>query len=109
MRLPQQRDRRWYESDCRAGPVGHGLNFPGAPKRTGWDKALAVREVLKFDFFFAGRAEFADEFWNQFAIMIGRSHNRSEPLDTEEAARSPNESELLVLTSRPDRSSMPTE
>src|SRR4029077_13795626 len=28
---------------------------PGATKRTGWDKALAVRELLKFDFFFAGR------------------------------------------------------
>jgi len=72
------------------------VRTPGATKRTGWDKALAVRELLKFDFFFAGRAEFADELWNEFAIMTGRSHDPSAPLDTEEAARSLNESELLV-------------
>jgi len=72
------------------------VGTPGATKRTGWDKALAVRELLKFDFFFAGRAEFADELWNEFAIMTGRSHDPSAPLDTEEAARSLNESELLV-------------
>jgi glycerol-3-phosphate O-acyltransferase len=69
---------------------------PGATKRTGWEKALAVRELLKFDFFFAGRAEFADELWNEFAIMTGRSHDPSAPLDTEEVARSLHESELLV-------------
>jgi glycerol-3-phosphate O-acyltransferase len=72
------------------------VRTPGATKRTGWDKALAVRELLKFDFFFAGRAEFADELWNEFAIMTGRSHDPSAPLDTDEAARSLNESELLV-------------
>lgn len=72
------------------------VRTPGATKRTGWDKALAVRELLKFDFFFAGRAEFADELWNEFAIMTGRSHDRNAPLDTEEAARSLKESELLV-------------
>jgi glycerol-3-phosphate O-acyltransferase len=72
------------------------VRTPGATKRTGWDKALAVRELLKFDFFFAGRAEFADELWNEFAIMTGRSHDPSAPLDTEEAAGSLNESELLV-------------
>ncbi|MGC2567063.1 MAG: 1-acyl-sn-glycerol-3-phosphate acyltransferase [Mycobacterium sp.] len=72
------------------------MRTPGATKRTGWDKALAVRELLKFDFFFAGRAEFADELWNEFAIMTGRRHDPSAPLDTEEAARSLKESELLV-------------
>jgi len=72
------------------------VQIPGATKRTGWEKALAVRELLKFDFFFAGRAEFADELWNEFAIMTGRSHDRSAPLDTEEAARGLHESELLV-------------
>jgi glycerol-3-phosphate O-acyltransferase len=72
------------------------VRMPGASKRTGWEKALAIRELLKFDFFFAGRAEFADELWNEFAIMTGRSHDRSAPLDTGEAARSLNESELLV-------------
>jgi glycerol-3-phosphate O-acyltransferase len=72
------------------------VQTPGATKRTGWEKALAVRELLKFDFFFAGRAEFADELWREFAIMTGRSHDPSAPLDTEQAARSLNESDLLV-------------
>ena len=72
------------------------VQTPGATKRTGWEKALAVRELLKFDFFFAGRDEFADELWSEFAIMTGRSHDRSAPLDTKEAERSLNESDLLV-------------
>jgi glycerol-3-phosphate O-acyltransferase len=57
---------------------------------------VAVRELLKFDFFFAGRDEFADELWRKFAIMTGRSHDPSAPLDTEEAARSLHQSDLLV-------------
>lgn len=72
------------------------MRTPGATKRAGWEKALAVRELLKFDFFFAARAEFADELWNEFAIMTQRSHDRNAPLDTGEAARSLDESELLV-------------
>ena len=72
------------------------VRTPEATKRTGWEKALAIRELLKFDFFFAGRAEFADELWNEFAIMTGRSHDRDAPLDIGEAARSLHESELLV-------------
>ena len=68
----------------------------GATKRTGWERALAIRELLKFDFFFAGRAEFADELWNEFAIMAGRSPDRDAPLDIGEAARTLHESELLV-------------
>jgi glycerol-3-phosphate O-acyltransferase len=72
------------------------VRTPGATKRTGWEKALAIRELLKFDFFFAGREEFADELWNEFAIMTGRSHDRNAPLDTGEAARSLHESDLLV-------------
>ena len=72
------------------------VQTPGATKRTGWEKALAVRELLKFDFFFAGRDEFADELWREFAIMTGRSQDPSAPLDTEEVARSLNESDLLV-------------
>jgi glycerol-3-phosphate O-acyltransferase len=72
------------------------VRTPDATKRTGWEKALAIRELLKFDFFFAGRAEFADELWNEFAIMTGRSHDRDAPLDIGEAARSLDESELLV-------------
>lgn len=69
---------------------------PESTKRTGWERALAVRELLKFEFFFAGRAEFADELWNEFAIMTGRSHDRDAPLDRAEALRSLDESELLV-------------
>ena len=72
------------------------VQTPGASKRTGWEKALAVRELLKFDFFFAGREEFADELWNEFAIMTGRSHDPNAPLDTAAAARSLHESDLLV-------------
>src|SRR6202162_6264932 len=72
------------------------VQTPGATKHTGWEKALAVRELLKFDFFFAGRDEFADELWREFAIMTGRSHDPSAPLDTKEVARSLNESDLLV-------------
>jgi len=72
------------------------VQTPGATKHTGWEKALAVRELLKFDFFFAGRDEFADELWNEFAIMTGRRHDPSAPLDTKEIARSLNESDLLV-------------
>jgi glycerol-3-phosphate O-acyltransferase len=72
------------------------VRTPAATKRTGWEKALAVRELLKFDFFFAGREEFADELWNEFAIMTGRSHDPSAPLDTDEAVRSLHESDLLV-------------
>ena len=72
------------------------MRTPEATKRTGWEKALAIRELLKFEFFFAGRAEFADELWNEFAIMTGRSPDRNAPLDIGEAARSLDESELLV-------------
>jgi glycerol-3-phosphate O-acyltransferase len=69
---------------------------PGSTKRTGWEKALAVRELLKFDFFFAGRDEFADELWREFAIMTGRSHDPNAPLDIEEATRILREGDLLV-------------
>lgn len=72
------------------------VRTPGATKRTGWETALGVRELLKFDFFFAGRDEFADELWDEFAIMTGRSHDRDAPLDTAEAARTLDESDLLV-------------
>lgn len=72
------------------------VRTPGATKRMGWEKALAARELLKFDFFFAARAEFADELWDEFAILSGRSHDPSELLDTEEAARSLHETDLLV-------------
>jgi glycerol-3-phosphate O-acyltransferase len=68
----------------------------GATKRTGWERALAVRELLKFDFFFAARAEFAEELWTEFAIMTGRPHDPDLPIDIGEAERTLNESDLLV-------------
>jgi glycerol-3-phosphate O-acyltransferase len=69
---------------------------PGATKRTGWERALAARDLLKFDFFFAGRAEFAEELWNEFAIMAGRDPDPATPVDTAAAGRLLDESDLLV-------------
>ena len=69
---------------------------PGATNRTAWDKALALRELLKFDFFFAGRDEFAAELWDEIAIMTGTGHDRSAPIAPAEAARWLGEAELLV-------------
>jgi glycerol-3-phosphate O-acyltransferase len=69
---------------------------PGATKRTGWERALAARDLLKFDFFFAGRAEFAEELWNEFAIMTGRNPDPDTPIDTAAAGRLLDESALLV-------------
>lgn len=72
------------------------VQTPGATKRTGWEKALAVRELLKFEFFFAGRDEFADELWREFEIMTGRRHDPTAPLDVDEAAATLKECDLLV-------------
>lgn len=36
-----------------------------------WQEALELRELLKFDFFFAARDEFAEELWAEAAIMAG--------------------------------------
>jgi glycerol-3-phosphate O-acyltransferase len=72
------------------------VQTPDATKRMGWEKALAVRELLKFDFFFAGRDEFAEELWHEFAIMTGRTPDPSEPLDIEEAVKTLGECDPLV-------------
>jgi glycerol-3-phosphate O-acyltransferase len=72
------------------------VQTPGAAKRTGWEKALAVRELLKFDFFFAGRDEFAEELWREFEIMTGRPRDPTAPLDIDEAAATLKECDLLV-------------
>ena len=37
--------------------------------RVAWEQALRLRELLKFDFFFAQREEFAEELWAEVAIM----------------------------------------
>jgi glycerol-3-phosphate O-acyltransferase len=72
------------------------VQTPNATKRTGWERALAVRELLKFDFFFAGREEFASELWQESEIMTGHSVDPTAPLDTEEAVQTLHRSELLV-------------
>ncbi|MEB3061919.1 1-acyl-sn-glycerol-3-phosphate acyltransferase [[Mycobacterium] zoologicum] len=72
------------------------VQTPGATKRIGWERALAVRELLKFDFFFPGRDEFAEELWHEFAIMTGRRQDPDAPINTDEAARSLHETHLLV-------------
>jgi glycerol-3-phosphate O-acyltransferase len=72
------------------------VQTPGADNRAAWDKALALRELLKFEFFFAGRDEFADELWHEFALMTGSGHDRETPLDAVEVSRCLHESELLV-------------
>lgn len=72
------------------------VQTPGSDKRTAWDKALALRELLKFEFFFAGRDEFADELWHEFALMTGSGHDRAAPLDAVEITRQLRESKLLV-------------
>lgn len=69
---------------------------PAADNRTAWERALALRELLKFEFFFAGRDEFADELWQELEIMTGRSHDRYAPLDPAEAERCLRGSDLLV-------------
>ena len=51
------------------------VQTPGAITRTGWERALEIRELLKFDFFFAGREEFAEELWQEISIMTGRSQD----------------------------------
>lgn len=72
------------------------VQTPGADNRTAWDRALSLRELLKFEFFFAGREEFADELWREFALMTGSGHDRGAPLDATEVARCLRESDLLV-------------
>ncbi|MDT5118123.1 MAG: glycerol-3-phosphate O-acyltransferase [Mycobacterium sp.] len=72
------------------------VQTPGADNRTAWDAALALRELLKFDFFFAARDEFAAELWNEFAIMTGVGHDIDAPLDPVEVSRCLQNSGLLV-------------
>jgi glycerol-3-phosphate O-acyltransferase len=69
---------------------------PQSDKRIGWERALAVRELLKFEFFFAGREEFADELWAEFEIMTGCPQDPSAPVDPAQAARSLSNSDLLL-------------
>jgi glycerol-3-phosphate O-acyltransferase len=36
-----------------------------------WDDALRLRELLKFEFFFAGREQFAKDLWAELALVNG--------------------------------------
>ncbi|MET8430934.1 1-acyl-sn-glycerol-3-phosphate acyltransferase [Nocardia sp. NPDC004860] len=57
------------------------VRTPDGDNRTGWNTALALRELLKFDFFFAGREEFAEELWDEVAIMAGAGSRRPTEVD----------------------------
>jgi glycerol-3-phosphate O-acyltransferase len=72
------------------------VQTPGATTRTAWDAALALRELLKFDFFFAGRDEFAVELWDEVAIMAGAGHQHSGEVDQTQAGQWLAHSTLLV-------------
>jgi glycerol-3-phosphate O-acyltransferase len=74
----------------------HFVQTPAADNKTAWEAALALRELLKFDFFFSGRDDFADELWREFAIMTGVGHDREAPLDVVEVSQSLEDSGLLV-------------
>lgn len=69
---------------------------PEKPKRVGWERALQVRELLKFDFFFPARDEFAQDMWSEIAIMSGREQDPEAPLHPGEAERILDHSELIV-------------
>jgi len=54
--------------------------------RNAWDEALRLRELLKFDFFFAQRREFADELQAELALVdpdIGQVGAEVSPDDAE--------------------------
>lgn len=72
------------------------VQTPGGTTRTAWEAALALRELLKFDFFFAGRDEFADELWNEVALLAGARHDVAIDVDPATAAQWLSNSHLLV-------------
>jgi glycerol-3-phosphate O-acyltransferase len=72
------------------------VKTPGGTKRTAWEAALALRELLKFDFFFAGRDEFADEIWNELALLTGARQEPATEVDPDRAAQWLANSSLLI-------------
>jgi glycerol-3-phosphate O-acyltransferase len=72
------------------------VKTPGGTKRTAWEAALALRELLKFDFFFAGRDEFADEIWNELALLTGARQEPATEVDPDKAAQWLANSSLLI-------------
>lgn len=69
---------------------------PSGTTRTAWEAALALRELLKFDFFFAGRDEFAEELWDELELLAGTRHDAAADIDPATAARWLQDSTLLV-------------
>lgn len=63
------------------------VQTPDSTNRTAWEAALALRELLKFDFFFAARDEFAKELWDEVAILAGSRHDAATKVDAESAQR----------------------
>jgi glycerol-3-phosphate O-acyltransferase len=69
---------------------------PTGDTRTAWQTALAVRELLKFDFFFAARDEFAQELWNEVSLMAGATQQPTDPVSAHQAERWLTGSSLIV-------------
>ena len=72
------------------------VQTPGGTKRTAWEAALALRELLTFDFFFAGRGEFADEIWKEVAMLTGARQEPASEVDPDKAAQWLVSSALLI-------------
>ena len=69
---------------------------PNGTIRTAWEAALALRELLKFDFFFAGRDEFGEELWDEVELLAGARHDAAVDVDPATAAQWLVQSPLLV-------------
>jgi len=69
---------------------------PNGTIRTAWEAALALRELLKFDFFFAGRDEFGEELWDEVELLAGARHDAAVDVDPATAAQWLAQSPLLV-------------
>jgi glycerol-3-phosphate O-acyltransferase len=72
------------------------VQTPDGTNRTAWEAALALRELLKFDFFFAARDEFAEELWDEVAILAGSRHDADTDVDAESAQRWLTQAPLIV-------------
>jgi glycerol-3-phosphate O-acyltransferase len=69
---------------------------PTGDTRTAWQSALFVREMLKFDFFFAARDEFAQELWNEVSLMAATNQQHTDQLDARQAHQWLTGSSLIV-------------
>ncbi len=69
---------------------------PTGDTSTAWHSALAVREMLKFDYFFAARAEFAQELWNEVSLMAGAAQQPTDQVSATQAHRWLTGSSLIV-------------